>query len=207
MPTAENFWDKVAPGYAKSPVKDMASYDLTMQLTRVYLGADDKALEIGGGTGTTALRLADAVDHLTSTDISSVMIDIARAKADGDGVGNVTFRRASIGDAVGADDPFDVVLAFNLLHLIENLPEALSDIHAMVKPGGLFISKSGCLAEKGWFLRPVVRVMRLVGKAPYVGFLKIRDLDDQVEQAGFKIIETRTFPGLAPTRFIVARKQ
>jgi len=77
----------------------------------------------------------------------------------------------------------------------------------MVKPGGLFISKSGCLAEKGWYLRVMVRAMRMIGKAPYVGFLTIRDLDDQVEQTGFKIIETRTFPGMAPTRFIVARRQ
>jgi len=207
MTTAENFWNKIAHSYAKSPVRDMASYDQTMERTRAYLNTDDQTLELGGGTGTTALRLADAVGHITSTDISTEMIAIARGKADSEGVDNVTFRRAAINDAADAHGPYDAVLAFNLLHLIEDLPGALTDIHAMVKPGGLFISKSGCLAEKGWYLRVMVRAMRMIGKAPYVGFLTIRDLDDQVEQTGFKIIETRTFPGMAPTRFIVARRQ
>ena len=206
MPTAEIFWDKIAHSYAKSPVKDMASYDLTMERTRAYLSPSDKALELGGGTGTTALRLADAVDHLTSTDISAEMIAIARGKAERDGVENVTFRRANLRDAANGDGPYDAVLAFNLLHLIEDLPEALTAIHHMVKPGGMFISKSGCLAEKGWYLRPIVCVMRMLGKAPYVGYLKIRDLDGQVARAGFKIVETRTFPGMAPSRFIVAQK-
>ncbi len=207
MTTAEKFWDNIAHNYAKRPVSDMASYDQTMERTRAHLNPSDKTLELGGGTGTTALRLADAVGHITSTDISAEMIAIAQGKADKEGIDNVTFRRAAISDAADGEGPYDAVMAFNLLHLIEDLPGALSDIHAMVKPGGLFISKSGCLAEKGWYLRAMVRAMRMMGKAPYVGFLKIRDLDQQVEQAGFKIIETRTFPGMAPTRFIVARRQ
>jgi len=166
MTTAENFWDKIAHSYAKRPVSDMASYDLTMERTRAYLGSNDQALELGGGTGTTALRLADAVDHLTSTDISSEMIAIARGKAERDGVENVTFRRASISQAAGEDGPYDTVMAFNLLHLIDDLPEALASIHQMLKPGGMFISKSGCLAEKGWYLRVLIRAMQLIGKAP-----------------------------------------
>jgi len=53
----------------------------------------------------------------------------------------------------------------------------------------------------------MVRALRLIGKAPFVGYMRIRDLDDQIEQAGFKIIETRTFPGMAPNRFVVARRR
>jgi len=149
MTTAENFWDKAAQNYAKRPVADMESYDQTIERTRAYLNTSDQVLELGGGTGTTALRLADAVGHITSTDISSKMISIAQGKAETEGVSNATFRQAAIGDADNSEGPYDAVLAFNLLHLIEDVPNTLSEIHATVKPGGLFISKSACLAEKG----------------------------------------------------------
>lgn len=205
MPTHEVFWDNIAHRYAKNPVRDMVSYDQTIERTRAYLHANDRAIELGCGTGTTALRLADAVGHLTATDISSRMIGIAREKAAKQGADNVTFRHGDLTDDMGAG-PFDVVMGFNLLHLIEDLPGALEAINAMLKPGGIFISKSGCLAEKGWHLRLMIAAMRLIGKAPFVANLKIRDLEDRIAQAGFKIIETRTFPGPVPSRFIVARK-
>lgn len=205
MPTHEAFWDKAAQKYAKSPVKDMVSYDKTIERTRAYLEPDAHALELGCGTGTTALRLHDAVQHLTATDISSQMIAIARDKARNQGAGNVTFCHADLNDDLGKG-PYDAVMAFNLLHLVEDLPTALAGIHAMLKPGGVFISKSGCLGEKGWYLRVLVGAMRAMGKAPFVANLTISDLDTQVKQAGFAIAETRTFPGMVSNRFIVARK-
>jgi len=206
MIAPEKFWDRVAPAYAKRKVSDMASYDATMERTRAHLKPGDRVLELGCGTGTTALRLADAVDHLTGTDISSAMIAIARDKAARQGVSNVTFRHAALVQAAAGDGPYDVVMAFNLLHLLEDLPGALAAINAMVKPGGLFISKSGCLGEKGIHLRLLIGVMQMFGKAPFVVSLKTRDLEEQVTRAGFTIIETHTYPGIAPTRFIVAHK-
>jgi len=206
MPTSEMFWDKIAHKYAKRPVTDMASYDLTMERTRAHLKPDQRALELGCGTGTTALRLADAVAHLTAADISAEMIAIANGKVAQQAVGNVTFRHSDIAGSAGGDGPFDVVMAFNLLHLIQDLPAALSAIHGMIKPGGLFISKSGCLGENGFHLRLMIGVMRLFGKAPYVAHLKIGEMDDQITGAGFRIIETHTFPGMVSSRFVVAQR-
>ena len=206
MISSEKFWDKTAPGYAKAPIRDMVSYDQTMDRTRAHLEPEHRALELGCGTGTTALRLADAVGHLTATDLSSEMIGIAKAKAQDQGVENVTFRHAALSDSADPDGPFDVVMAFNLLHLLDDLPTALGDIAGMVKPGGLFISKSGCIGEKTFYLRPVVAVMQMLGKAPYFASLKIRDLEGMISGAGFTVIETHTFPGMVANRFVVARK-
>jgi len=184
----------------------MTSYDQTMARTRTYLRPGDKALELGCGTGTTALRLADAVGHLTATDISSEMIGIAHGKALRQGVENVAFGHASIADSADDEGPFDVVMGFNLLHLIDELPTALASIRALVKPGGLFISKSGCMAEKTFYLRPVIALMQMFGKAPYVANLKIRTLETLIADAGFEIIDTHTYPGMIANRFIVARR-
>lgn len=200
------FWDKVARKYAAKPVDDVPAYERTLERTRAYLHGDDKVLELGCGTGTTALKLADAVGHLTATDIAPEMIAIANEKLSVNGPGNVSF-------AVGTlDDPapeqfYDAVLGFNFLHLLEDVPGALKAIHARVKPGGIFISKTGCVAEASWFLRKLmIPAMQLIGKAPFVNGLLVGDVDSQIKHAGFEIVETETFSGMAPTRFVVARK-
>ena len=76
MPTSEGFWNKTAEKYAATPIKDMASYEETLTRTRGYLGPEDNVLELGCGTGTTALKLAPSVAHLTGSDISEGMIAI-----------------------------------------------------------------------------------------------------------------------------------
>ena len=53
----------------------------TLNDTRKYLNSEASVLEIGCGTGTTALKLAGNVHSMTATDISSSMIAIAQEKA------------------------------------------------------------------------------------------------------------------------------
>ena len=98
MQTAETFWDKNAEKYSRSPVKNVPAYERTLERTRSYLSADDEVLELGCGTGSTALLLADAVKHITGSDISANMIGIARAKAQDKKTANVTFVQATVTD-------------------------------------------------------------------------------------------------------------
>lgn len=201
-----SFWDKIAARYARSPVRNEAAYAETLARTRAYLKPSDRVLEIGCGTGTTALKLADSVESLVATDVSREMIAIATAKL-ADGVAdNVVFRQAGActGDFEGG--PFDVVLAFNLLHLLDDTAGAVGRVREHLKPDGLFISKSVCLSEANPLFRPLIRIMRFFGKAPFVRFLKISDLERLIESEGFEIIETGNYPAKPPNRFIVARK-
>lgn len=206
MPTPEHFWDKAAQRYAKSPIKDMTSYDQTIERTRSYLSQGDTVLEMGCGTGTTALRLADAVDQITATDISTKMIEIAQGKAADQQIDNATFAKSDVADATFTHGSFDAVMGFNLIHLLPDAKATIGRAHELLKPGGYFISKTTCLAEKGWALRVLVRAMRLVGIAPYVRFFKIAELEKLIEDQGFQIIETGNYPASPPSRFIVARK-
>ena len=166
-------------------------------------------LELGAGTGTTALHLAGSVARYTVSDGSSAMIDIAREKAWDAGATNLEF---AVCDIEGAPDgPFDVVTAFNLLHLVEDLDGALGRIHQLVEPGGLFISKSICEPEEGasWkfrMLRMVVPLMQMLGKAPFVAFRRMDDFECQIIDAGFEIIETGDYPAKPPSHFVVARR-
>lgn len=202
MHTAEQFWDRIAPKYAAQPVANMEAYEKTLARTGSYLGPDDDVLELGCGTGTTALKLAPSVSQMTGSDVSMGMIKIAGQKALQNGAPNVNFRQAVAKEHAASGETYDTVLAFNLLHLVDDLDATLADVRRLLKPGGLFISKTACLAGK-WWLRPVIWGMRLARRAPYVAFLSDRDLEDAIASQGFCILESGNHaPG---SHFIVAR--
>jgi ubiquinone/menaquinone biosynthesis C-methylase UbiE len=201
------FWDRIADRYAARAIRDEAAYARTIAATRARLRPGDRVLELGCGTGTTALKLADPSWEIEATDFSARMIAIATAKAQAAGVEGVRFAQADMSDPAAAPGPYDAVLAFNLLQLAPDLPGALAAIRARVKPGGLFVSKSLCLGETGWRLaRIAVAVLRAAGVAPPLRPLRIAALDAAVEAAGFEILERGVFPERPPARFLVGRR-
>jgi ubiquinone/menaquinone biosynthesis C-methylase UbiE len=205
------FWDRKARQYARDPIKDQAGYERTLMRTRQLLRPTDQVLEIGCGTGTTALALAEGVASLVGTDLSAEMIAIAREKALARRCGNVRFAVAAAEDVAGAafaDGGADVVLAFNLLHLVGDQAAVLRQIFRVLKPGGTFISKTPCLREMSPLIRLAVPLMRAIGQAPQVLFFSAGELEQAVEQAGFIITErARHGSGAKDARlFLVARK-
>jgi len=204
LPAQAEFWDRVAVKYAASPVGNERAYEQTLELTRGYLGPGTSVLEIGCGTGTTALKLAGAAGHITATDISPAVIGIAEGRRAEAGAENVTFAAAQ-SDAAGAGG-HDAVLAFNLLHLLPDPSATIRHAREMLKPGGVFISKTMCLAESSFIFRPMIFVMRLIGKAPYVRFLRRAELEALIAAEGFEIVEHVAFDGAPNSRCIVARR-
>lgn len=209
MQDAALFWDKVADKYAKSPIADEAAYQYTLERTRSYLSADDNILEVGCGSGSTALLLADNVNQVTASDLSSNMVSIGAKKATTQGISNVTFVNATLSDNTLENEPYDAVLALNLLHLLKDVPTAIRRINGLLKPGGVFISKTVCLANSGaplkyQIMKLALPVMQWANKAPYVNIMEPGELENMIASNGFKIIETGTFP--PPSRYIVARK-
>jgi len=105
--------------------------------------------------------------------------------------------------------PYDVILAFNILHLIEDAPAAIQHIHGLLKPGGIFISKTVCQPGKGAplkfrLIKLILPLMQFLGKAPFVNFMPTAAFENIVMAQGFNIIEAGDRP--PPSRYIVATK-
>lgn len=203
------FWNSAARKYAADPIKDMAGYERSLARMRDDLQPGDRVLEIGCGTGTTALRLAPAVASILATDISDGMIAIAREKAMIEECWNVRFDVAAPGSADWPEGEFDAAYGMNLLHLIPDRMAALEAVHRALKPGGLFLSKTPCLKEMTPLIRLVVPVMQMIGKAPYVAFLTAGDLQRDLVAAGFDIVtrERHGSQGRDIRPYFVARKR
>jgi ubiquinone/menaquinone biosynthesis C-methylase UbiE len=203
----ERYWDRMAGRYAAMRIRDAGAYEHTLARTTAWLSPDDNVVEFGCGTGTSALRLAPSARHIDATDFSAAMIEIANKKAQAEQAGNLTFRRADLFDAAAVPGPYDAALAFNFLQLMADLPAALAAVARRLKPGGLFISKSVCLGERGWrTARVIVRGLRSTGVLPPIQFLAIVALERAIEDAGFEILERDLFSQRPPSLFLVARK-
>ncbi|SDP89276.1 class I SAM-dependent methyltransferase [Phyllobacterium sp. OV277] len=203
------FWDRSSRKYAASEVSDQAGYERTLDRTRALLDPACRVLELGCGTGTTALRLAGGVQSYLATDISAEMIAIANDKRAANPLAGLAFRTATAETITSGADRFDVVLGFNYLHLVRDLPGTLRSIHALLDAKGLFISKTPCVGEMNLLIRLALPVMRAIGKAPYAGIFGMAELTAFISEAGFDILASEIH---ATNRndsrpYIVARKR
>ncbi|CEJ12859.1 hypothetical protein BN1110_03163 [bacterium YEK0313] len=211
MSTASDarFWDRTSRKYARGAIADQAGYDRTLDRTRALLKPADRVLELGCGTGTTALLLAAGVDRYLATDISAGMIAIAVEKQALNPVPGLTFRAATA-DALGAGvEPHDAVLGFNYLHLVRDLAGTLGIIHGLLPAGGLFISKTPCVGEMNPLIRLALPLMRAFGLAPYAGVFRVEQLKRHIAAAGFDILacENHASKGDDKRPYIVARRR
>lgn len=196
------FWNRMAKRYAERPVRDAAAYDAMLEDLAQRLSPEDRVLEIGCGTGTTALRFGGRVAEWRATDGAPEMIRIAAAKPR---VPGVTFTVADVGHAFDAA-PHDAICAFHILHLVPEMERTLTHIHAALKPGGLFISKTWCFAEMSWRFRLLMPLLRLFGLFPPVRKLRAESLRQAIRAAGFVIEADLRFGSSSAAPYIVARK-
>ncbi len=205
MPHQSRFWDKVADRYAKKPVGDQAAYLKKLEVTRGYLRPDFEVLEVGCGTGSTAIVHAPHVNHIQAVDISSKMLAIAQAKADAENVTNLTFVQADVDAFSAPEASFDAVLALSVLHLVHDRDAAIAKVNKLLKPGGIFVSSTPCIGDKMAYFKLIAPVAKFFGLFPLLRVFKVQDLVDSLIGAGFAI-DHQWQPGKGMSVFIVAKK-
>ncbi|WP_028563393.1 class I SAM-dependent methyltransferase [Paenibacillus pinihumi] len=205
MSNPESFWDKTASKYDQLEKKDEQTYNQIIKRTASHLKESDIVLDYGCGTGLISNVIAEYVKEIHGIDISSNMIAIADQKAKERNIANINYAHATIFDEGHKKGSFDVILAFHVLHLLEDEPAALQRINELLKPGGLFISATPCVGEK-FFLRNMLFLAAKAGLVPHIRSFQIRHLVDTIEKGDFSIVETDCLKKSSQEYFIVARK-
>ncbi|CAN0461103.1 unnamed protein product [Discosporangium mesarthrocarpum] len=206
---AAAIWDKMARKYAQSPIRNEAVYRDKLNATQAYFTPDTEVFEFGCGTGTTAIEHAPHVRQIVATDISANMLEIGREKATAANIDNISFEQASMADYDPPAEQYDVVLALNLVHLLENPQAANARAYKMLKPGGIFVTSTVCLGDSGsvkmLLFRMLIPVMQLLGKAPYVAYQTRAQVLADLEVSGFSIDYARE-RAKGEAAFLIARK-
>jgi ubiquinone/menaquinone biosynthesis C-methylase UbiE len=106
---------------------------------RLALSAGANVLDVGCGTGASALPAAEAVSpngFVIGVDLSSRLLDRARAKATARGITNVEFRLADMTALGYPDSRFDAVVSVLSIFFIPDMEGLVRELWRMVRPGG-----------------------------------------------------------------------
>ena len=176
------FWDRMAPRYAASAIADKAGYERTLA----------------------------RVGALLATDSSPAMIAVARQRWRAQPSAQLSFAvadaQAALQEKAGG---YHGVLAFNMLHLVDDLDAVLSAAARALAPGGLLISKTPCVREMNLLVaRIAVPLARMLGAAPRVQVFDEAQLLACMRANGLETaIVERHGTGRKDVRaFVVARK-
>jgi 2-polyprenyl-3-methyl-5-hydroxy-6-metoxy-1,4-benzoquinol methylase len=211
MNKTERFWDKLSKSYDRRAGKYEKTTLRTIENSKKHLRDSDILLDCGCATGSITLDLAPHVKKIHGIDISSKMIEAAKNKAKQRNAENIHFTKSSIFDEQFARGTFDVIVAFNVLLYFSHVQEAIQRMNELLKPGGLLICATACLAEKRTFLNVLSGAMIFVsvkaGILPALQYFKIPELEKSVKRNNFELVETEILcSNPAIEYFIVANK-
>ena len=202
---AEKFWDRTADNFDKEEKKDGRTYLNIIEKTRKHLKAGDMVLDYGCGTGLISNEIAGNVKKVHALDISSKMIEIAKNKAIAHNIQNIDYAYTTLFDKKYKTGTFDVILAFYILHLLEDSQQVIQRIHDLLKPGGLIISVTPCMGEKP-VLKGLFSIIGTLGFIPKIRSFKFSELEHSLIKGNFEIIETECLHKRSEQYFIVAKK-
>ena len=200
MDDNKKFWDRCARFY--TGIQQRSNRRLYEDLNRMcmsHLKKDMDVLELACGTGQFTYPLCDLVHSWTATDFSEAMLTQAKKRPC-----SAVF---TLRDATALPDgnrQYDLVLMGNALHIMPQPGKALSEIHRVLKDGGIFLAPTFVYEGKVNRFR-----MALTNLA---GFRTCHKWDSQgltafVEGSGFRCISAELLPGdPLPVSFAVFRK-
>jgi len=188
--TNKRFWQRMAKLYAPFMKNAHTLYESICERCRFYLTRKMNVLELACGSGQLSFPLAEYAGHWEATDFSEKMVAEAKKRVHRP---NLAF---SVQDAINlpyATASFDAVLIANALHIMPEPGKVISEIHRVLKPGGIllaptFIWGTDTRQQIGeWVMaRAGFRVFHKWSADGFAAY---------VEAFGFKVLERETLGG------------
>lgn len=165
MTDAREIWDREAETFDQEPDHGLADPDCRAAWRSLLLDhlppAPARVADLGCGTGTLALLLAEEGHDVTGVDLSPAMVERARAKA-----GAVA--RFLVGDAAAPPlepSSYDVVLCRHVLWTMPDPVAALERWVGLLAPGGRLVMVEGRWHTGGGLTSTqTVDLLRLAGR-------------------------------------------
>lgn len=198
------FWDEIAGVYDLAQRFNRKANAGALRQVKELVPQWSSVLECAAGTGEYALAAAERAGSVTCTDLSQAMLDRAERKARRRGLTNISFAVRNLIDLPEGDGMYDVVIAANVLHLLERPERALSELWRVTAPGGRLILPTFLQGETTPFGRLSIALCQRMGfryqrrftLTSYRNFLRDRGLPARVTRV----------PGRLPIGLAVCEK-
>ena len=171
--------------------KQMSKDNYKKERGKILSNAKGRILEIGFGTGLNLPHYPEHIKEIVALDINPGMNDRAEARILETGL-NVEYHCLNSESLPFETDSFDSVVSTWTLCSITYLNSALLEIRRVLKPTGIFVFLEHGFAEEAItqklqdFFTPIQKVLAC-------GCHLNREIDQLIEQAGFKIEKLERF--------------
>lgn len=200
MNNERQYWERHAKNYDRSMRLLGKPIPPTLERTVQAVAGAHSVLEVAAGTGLFTIAVAPTVTRLVATDYAQSMVDELRKRTAAHGLTNVECEQADLNALKYPPASFDVVLAANVLHLVPDLPGALSALKAVLRPGGRLIAPTFC-HDENFVAATASRLIALTGFPGHRRFTSA-SLQAAIRGAGFTVSNFATFPGVFPICFV-----
>lgn len=154
-------WDKVSVVYDLfEKLYNPTVYGELGERIAAYVKDTDTVLECACGTGNITQYIAPKCGKIISTDFSEGMLKRAERKLSG--FSNIGFEKADITALRFKNDFFDVVVAGNVIHLLDEPQTAVKELERVCRHGGSIIIPTYIHRNEGE-KRLSVRLLELLG--------------------------------------------
>lgn len=198
------FWDRVAGFYDFSETANRRA-NLSMERAVVrWVPSGSRVLDCAAGTGTLSLAAAMKAGYVLCTDLSLRMLAEAKKKALRTGRTNIGFAKRDI-FSPPPEQPFDVVIAGNVLHLLDDPQGALRCLLAAVRKGGRVILPTYLQGESGLGFRAALAGYRVLGFRPKAEYT-LGSYRELLGGCGAELVCLERLEGRLPVGFGVLRR-
>lgn len=161
-----DFWSTFARFYDVAEALNGGVYREMTETTARLVPHGSEVLDCAAGTGELSLAAARRAKRVVCTDNSGEMLNAARKKAKKRRFVNIEFERANIFHLDYADGEFDIVIAGNVLHLLDNPEKAVHELCRVAKNGGKILLPTFMTRDKSAISETLLKAYKRLGFSP-----------------------------------------
>ncbi|MFN8490854.1 MAG: class I SAM-dependent methyltransferase [Caldilineaceae bacterium] len=190
LTAAREYWDSQAAVFDNEPDHGLRDPNIRQAWTNLLVqwlpNSPTEVLDIGCGTGSLSLVLAELGHRVTGIDLSPAMLAQAEAKAQTAGQ-QITFQTMNGADPQFAPQQFDVVLCRHLLWALPEPAQVLQRWVKLLKPGGRLL-----LIEGYWHTGGGLHAQEILEMLPIpLSNITVQHLSDQPTLWGGAVTDER----------------
>jgi ABC-2 type transport system ATP-binding protein len=206
----EEYWSKFASTFDKDQEYVVGRTALQKIIARLYEERDlGEVIEFGCGRGYFTKAIAKNAKHVTATDLSDEMLEMARIQLQH--FQNITVQKADCEDTYFPSVRFDSVFMANLIHVLKNPIKVLQESHQILRNGGLLLVVDFTGYGINWFekMKLAIRYLRKWGRPLRYARnnLSPDELTCFVEKVDFNVEEVQLLGDKTKALYLRGRKE
>lgn len=199
-----DFWDRFSGLYDLAESLNKRAYNKMTKEISDLIPKGAVTLDCAAGTGALSVPASKNSKEVICTDMSTAMLEQAKKKCKSKGITNIKFEIRDITKLSDSDNSFDVCIAGNILHLIDNPQKAIKELARVTKSGGMIILPTFLSKEGNLFAKLLLKAYKLIGFKPSYEW-DIKEYKQMIKESSCGKARFKLLNGTIPVGFAVIK--